>query len=147
MDWSKFDANADELAAIKQDIENAANGTGVGKEVPAGDYECKITKCELKLSKSGRPMVSIWMKIVAGEYEKQMIFYNQIVEKGFQIHLIKEFFKPFELAHPLTFDNYAQFEQALAIVQDEVKDIEFALTYSVNDKGYSSYLVTQLFAF
>lgn len=147
MDWSKFDSNADELAAIKKDIESAATGTGTGREIPAGDYECTITKCELRLSKSGRPMVSIWMKVVAGAYEKQMIFYNQIVEKGFQIHLVKEFFKPFELAHPVTFDNYTQFEQALAIAQEEVKGVEFALTYSVNEKGFSSYVVTQIFAF
>ena len=147
MDWSKFDSNVAELEAIKNDFANASNGNAERKEVPPGDYECTITKCELRLSKTGKPMVSVWMRIVAGELEKQMIFYNQVVERGFQIHLVKEFFSMFDLAHPLTFESYAQFEQALATVQEEVKGVEFALSYVVNDKGFSQYNVTQIFTF
>ena len=146
MDWSKFDNN-DELEALTKELEEIDNGTGERKDVPVGEYEATITKLELKESKSGKPMVSIWFKIVSGAYKNQLIFYNQIVERAFQIHLIKEFFKPFNLKNPVTFTSYGQFENCLATAADELKNVEFALDYSVNEKGFSSYLVTQVFPF
>ena len=43
------------------------------KEVPEGKYEVK-KKNELKQSKTGRPMVAFWFKILEGEYKNQYIF-------------------------------------------------------------------------
>ena len=148
MDWSKFDNNKEMLDEIKTEIENAASmDGGERREIPPGDYECTITKCVLKETKTGKPMVSIWFKVVAGAYEKQLIFYNQVVEKGFQIHLIKKLLGPLEINPAVTFENYGQFETEMARVQKAVNGIEFALTYSVNEKGFSSFEITQVFAF
>ena len=36
-------------------------------------------------------MVTCWMKIVEGEYKGSLIFMNQVVTQGFQIHIVNEF--------------------------------------------------------
>ncbi len=60
------------------------------KEVPNGIYNVKILKMELVVSK-GDPMVSIWFKIVSdGEYKNSIIFMNQVITQGFQIHIVNE---------------------------------------------------------
>lgn len=149
MDFSKFDANASALDELKKELETLASGEGSSdrKEVPVGEYEVGITKLELKESKSGKPMVAIWFKVVTGAYKGQMIFYNQVVERAFQLHLIKEFFAPFHLKNAITFDSYQQFGDLLAAVKAELDGVEFALEYTVNEKGFSSYNVTQVFSF
>lgn len=148
MDFSKFDMNAEALEDLKKELATMQNeGDGTLKDVPVGEYEATITKLELKESKSGRPMVAIWFKIVNGPYKGQIIFYNQIIEKAFQIHLIKQFFAPFNLQTPVTFESYAQFADCLALVKQELDKVEFALDYTVNDKGYNAYNVTQVFSF
>ena len=149
MDFSKFDSNASALDELKKELEALDSGEGNGdrKEVPVGEYEVGITKLELKESKSCKPMVAIWFKVVTGAYKNQLIFYNQVVERAFQIHLIKDFFAPFNLKHAITFDSYQQFGELLAAVKDELNGVEFALEYTVNDKGFSSYNVTQVFSF
>ena len=143
MDWSLYD---NELDDIKTELENMESGKGERVEIPTGDYECTVTKISMGLSKtSNKPMVSVWMKIVNGQYKGQMIFYNQIVEKAFGIHKVKQFFLPFEV--PLTFENFGQFEDNLKEVQEKIKGVEFALSYGINDKGFSEYAVTQIFTF
>lgn len=141
MDWSLYD---NDLEDIKKELEEM--GKGERKEIPVGDYECTVTKITLGLSKtSQKPMVSVWMKVVNGAYKGQMIFYNQTVDKAFGIHKVKQFFLPFDV--PLTFESYEQFENNLADVQDRIKGVEFALSYTVNEKGFSEYEVTQIFTF
>jgi len=148
MDFSKFDMNADALESIKKELATMPiDGSGERKDVPAGEYEVTITKLELKESKSGKPMVAIWFKIVNGPYNGQMIFYNQVIEKAFQLHLIKQFFVPFALQTPITFESYTQFADCLSLVKQELDKVEFALDYTVNEKGYSAYTVTQVFSF
>ena len=49
--WDEFDKTVD-LEGLRADIEEAASGSATYKEVPHGEYEVKIEKMELKLSKS-----------------------------------------------------------------------------------------------
>lgn len=148
MDWSRFDNN-EALDSLRKELEAMAddgNG-GARKEVPVGEYEVTITKIAMKESKSGKPMVSIWMKIVNGAYKGQLIFYNQLINTAFGIHLVKQFFVPFNLPDKIMFESYEQFEKMLITVAEETKDIEFALSYNINDKGYNEFKVTQIFDF
>lgn len=57
------------------------------------ENEVAINKLELTKSKKGDPMVTCWMKIVAGEYTNSLIFMNQVVTQGFQIHIVNEFLR------------------------------------------------------
>ena len=79
--FDKWDEAID-IEGIKKDIAEAVANGGQGnyKEVPHGNYEVAVQQMELKASKKGDPMVSIWFKIVSdGEYKGSMIFYNQVI--------------------------------------------------------------------
>ena len=74
--WDKFDKMAD-LKSLAEDVKTAAENGGSYKEVPFGDYEVAIDKLELTASKAGDPMVSVWFKVVDGEFKGSRIFMNQ----------------------------------------------------------------------
>ena len=87
--WDKFDASID-TAGLEKDVEAAAQGNGNRKEVPHGTYEVAITKLELGESKKHDPMVKVWFKIVEGDFKGSLIFMNQVINQGFQIHIVNE---------------------------------------------------------
>ena len=60
-DFSKFDELVD-LDALREEVQRAADGNGDFEEVPTGMYEVSLEKMELKESKKGQPMVSVWFK-------------------------------------------------------------------------------------
>ena len=93
VDFSKFDKAVD-LEALKEDIKEVEeNGGGDFREVPHGQYEVKIHKLEQVLSKKGDPMLSVWFKVIEGQYKGSYIFMNQVITQPFQIHIAKEFLK------------------------------------------------------
>lgn len=80
--------DAAELAASQKEINDNASG-GDYKEVPLGTYEVEVNKLECKLSKEKKnPMVSIWFKIVEGDYENSMIFYNGVFYEDWMRHRV-----------------------------------------------------------
>ena len=84
--FDKWDKDID-TEGLANDVKEAAeNGGGDYKEVPHGDYEVAVQQMELKASKKGDPMVSIWFKILEGEFKGSIIFYNQVITQGFQVH-------------------------------------------------------------
>ena len=88
--WAKFDQMVD-TEGLKKDVKEVAENKIDYKEVPEGRYEVKIEKMELRESKTGRPMTTIWFKILEGEYKNQYIFWNQVVDMGFGLHKVNEF--------------------------------------------------------
>ena len=146
MDFSKFDKQVD-LEGLKQDIAEAAeNGGGDFKEVPVGTYEVAITKLELGESSKNDPMVKIWFKILDGEFKNSIIFMNQVVTRGFQIHIVDEFLKSLETDVDIYFESYSQYNEVLLDVFEAVNGkLEFALKYGKNDKGFNTYEITEVF--
>lgn len=142
MDFSKFDKQVD-LEGLKKDIEDSANNDF--KEVPHGDYEVSIAKLELGESKKGDPMVKIWFKIVSGEYKGSLIFMNQVITRGFQIHIVDELLRSFGTDIDIHFDSYSQYNELLMTVFDEVEDnFEYALNYGER-KGFDTFEITEVF--
>lgn len=47
------------------------------RKVPEGRYKAVIKKCERGFSKSGKPQLNVWYKIVGGEYDGLMLFQHQ----------------------------------------------------------------------
>lgn len=84
--WEKFDKAID-VEGLQKDVQEAAENGANFREVPHGEYEVKIEKLELVESKAGDPMVTVWFKVLAGDYKGSMIFMNQVITKGFQIHI------------------------------------------------------------
>ena len=98
--WDEFDKAID-TEGLAKDVEEAAENGG-RREVPHDTYEVAVTKLELVKSKKGDPMVTCWMKIVEGEYKNSLIFMNQVVTQGFQLHIANEFMRAFPfLVHTL----------------------------------------------
>lgn len=147
MDFSKFN-KAVNLEALKHDIHEAEEngGTGDYKEVPYGSYEVKIEKMELKESKKGDPMLSVWFKILNGEFEKSMIFMNQVITQGFQIHICNTFLRSLDTGLEIQFDDFEQYANLIMDVHEKVDEqqLEFALEYGEN-KGFNTFKITEVF--
>lgn len=142
MDFSKFDKKVD-LEGLKKDIEDSANNDY--KEVPHGNYEVAITKLELKESKKGDPMVAVWFKILDGEYKGSLIFMNQVITQGFQIHIVDDFLRSLETDVDIVFESYQQYADMLADVFEAVEgNLEFALKYG-EKKGFNTFEITEVF--
>lgn len=144
MNWEEFDKKVD-LDGLKEDIENSTDG-GEYKEVPHGTYEVAIEKLELTESKKHDPMVSIWFKIVGdGEYKNSRLFMNQVITKGFQIHIMNEFLRSLETDVEIEFESYKQYNELLMDVFEAVSDhFEYAVKYGEN-KGFNTFEITDVF--
>lgn len=142
MDFSKFDKQVD-LEGLKKDIEDSANSDF--KEVPLGDYEVAVTKLELAESKKGDPMVKVWFKIVNGEYKGSLLFMNQVITKGFQIHIVDELLRSLGTDIPVSFESYSQYNELLMDIFEAIDgNFEYALTYGEN-KGFNTFEITEVF--
>ena len=150
MDFSKFDSMVD-TEGLKNDIKEAEeNGTGNFKEVPHGTYEVSIEKLELtETRQTEKPMVTCWMRIVSdGEYKGQMLFMNQVVMQGFQIHIMNEFLRSLvpDGKIRVEFESFTQYNELLMDIAEYVNDrYEYAVSYEQTNKGYDKYTVVDVF--
>lgn len=143
--WEQFDKAID-VEGLQMDIKEAAENGLTFKEVPHGQYEVKIEKLELIASKAGDPMVTVWFKIVDGEYEGSMIFMNQVITRGFQIHLMNEFLRSLESGIEIEFKNYSQYGQLLMDVHEAIDGkYEYALVYGQNNKGFNTFEIVEVY--
>lgn len=142
MDFSKFDKQVD-LEGLKKDIEDSANNDF--KEVPHGNYEVAIAKLELNESKKGDPMVKAWFKIVSGEYKGSLIFMNQVITRGFQIHIVDELLRSFDSGVEVSFESYSQYAELLMDIFEAIDgNFEYGLKYGEN-KGFDTFEITDVF--
>lgn len=149
--FDKWDKEIDTEGLAKDVKEAAENGTGEYKEVPHGDYEVAVQQMELKASKKGDPMVSIWFKIVSeGEYKGCMIFFNQVITQGFQVHIVNEMLRTMvsemEDAPVIEFVSYKQYSNLIMDIFEEINEnFEYALSYKKGKKDFSTYEITEVF--
>lgn len=144
--------NAAELAASQKEITENASG-GDYKEVPFGTYEVKVEKLECKLSKTNKPMVSIWFRILAGDYENSIIFYNGIFTEDWMRHRVVK------MLSALLDDSSHEAEINLILKSGDVDEInnfcmdiheeidgqlEYLLEYGQR-KGYNTYTIKEVF--
>lgn len=146
--------NAVNMEGLQKDIQEAKeNGGGNFKEVPHGKYEVSIEKMELKATKQDKkPMVSVWMKIVGdGEFKGQMLFMNQVITQGFQIHIVNEFLRSLVQgcadAPVVEFRSYAQYAELLMDIHELVAEtFEYGVDYGQTKKGFDTFNITDVFA-
>lgn len=133
-----------DIEGLKKDISEASNNEY--QDVPLGDYEVKIEKMELTESKKGDPMVSIWFKIVAGEFRDSMIFYNQVITQGFQIHINNELLKALNSGLTIEFNSYGEYAQLLSDIRVAVDGVhEYLLSYGETKKGFKTYSIKDVY--
>lgn len=143
--WAKFDQMVD-TEGLKEDVKEVAENKIDYKEVPEGRYEVKIEKIELKQSKTGRPMVAFWFKILEGEYKNQYIFWNQVVDIGFGLHKVNEFLRSLDSGLEVQFENFQQYGNLLMDIHETIDGkLEYGLKYSKNSKGYDEFEITDVF--
>ena len=104
-------------------------------EVPTGKYEISIEKMEIKETKNGDPMFSCWMRILAGEFENKLLFYNQVITKGFQIALVNKFLRSLETGIDIdSFIGYREYNNLIMDIHEAIDDagLEYMIEYSKN---------------
>lgn len=143
--WEKFDKNID-MEALREDVANAAESNAEFEEIPLGSYEVKVYKMEFKESKSGKPMLCIWLKILSGKYEGLFIFYNQALHTGFGIHKVNEFLRNLESGIVVYFENFEQYNNLILDIHEAIYgNLEYCLEYGENQKGYKTYKIIDVF--
>ena len=143
--WEKFDREID-IEGLQKDVQEAAENGANYREVPHGEYEVKIEKLELVESKAGDPMVTVWFKVLAGDYKGSMIFMNQVITKGFQIHIMNEFLRSLDSGYDVEFRSYSQYGQLLMDIHEAIDgELEYLLKYSEGKKGFSNYEIVDVY--
>lgn len=144
--WEEFDEKIDVEGLAKDAKEAAENGGGNFKEVPLGTYEVEVNKMELTKSKKGDPMLTIWFKILSGEYKGSLIFYNQVMSQGFGIHNANEMLRSLDSGVEVEFVSFKKYHGMLLDIVESITDnLEYALKYGENNKGYNTYEITDVF--
>lgn len=139
--WEKFDKEIDK--DMQKKIEEAENSEYA--EVPYGDYEVKVDNMELKISKNGNPMVSIWFRIVAGEFNNNLLFMNQVINQPFQIGLANKILRALDPNKNIEFESYSQYANLIMDIFEDIDGkFEYALKYG-EKKGFSTFEVLDIF--
>lgn len=143
--WDEFDKKVD-IDGLQKDIKEAEENEGQNfKDVPLGEYEVKIEKLELVKSKKNDPMFSCWMKIINGENKGSMIFMNQVMTQGFQIHIVDEFLRSLDSGIDIEFKTYSQFAKMLEDIKEKIDGVlEYAVEYG-EKKGFNTFKITNIY--
>ena len=153
--FEKWNKNIDTEALKKDEKEAAENSASFKyKEIPEGVYEVTIDKMELKESKKGSPMVSIWFKISAGEFKKSRIFYNQVIDNGIGLHSANDLLRSMKLecvetadANDELFRDYRQYADLLMDAAEEADsmNLSFQLCYTEAKNGFHNFEIEEVF--
>lgn len=145
--------NADELAASQREITDNAKGGGNYEEVPLGTYEVKVEKVECKVSKTNKPMVSIWFRVLKGNHKNSLIFYNGIFTEDWMRHRVVKFLSALldDNAHEaeinliLKSNNVEEINDFCLDLHEEIDGVfEYLLDYGMS-KGYNTYEIKEVY--
>lgn len=143
--FDKFD-KAFDIKGLKEDLKNVSEGTQDFKEVPFGTYEVKITKLELVESKTKKPMLSCWMKILEGSYKNSVLFYNQVLSNGFGIHNANEFLRSLDSGFDIEFESWKQYGNMILDIHEAIDNkFEYAVEFGETNKGFKTYKINEVF--
>lgn len=143
LDWAKHDSLVD-LEWLSKNIKEVENNSIEYCEVPVGEYEVKITKLDLTESKSGKPMLSCHMKILAGEHKNNMIFMNQVLSSSYGFHMANKFLRALD-DEVVEFKNFKQYNDLVETIYNNIDGkYEYGLTLG-EKKGYKTFEITDRF--
>ena len=146
--WSKFDKEFDTKGLQEEIKEAAENDRGGYEDVPNGDYEVSVEKLELKESRKGDPMLSVWFNILDGKFTNSKIFMNQVLTKGFQIHNANELLRSLGTDLDIEFKSYSQYAELIDDVFEQIDAdrLEYLLDYGTNKKGYNTFKIKEVYS-
>ena len=134
--------------ALAKEVDEITKNGGSGENVPYERYEVRIEKLELISSKSKKPMLTVWFKVIAGTQKERIIFMNQLLDAAFKIHIANEFLKSLDTSVEVKFDG--DFNHYAATIKNVYSDLtvdglEYQLNYSQNKKGFDEFKIEEVF--
>ena len=143
--FDKFNQEMDK-DLIQQQINEASENSF--EDVPVGKYEVAVNKLEVKPTKNGdKVMLTCSFKVLEGQYKGRLIFFNQVIMSGFQIHMANQFLKSLDTGEIVEFKDYDQYADMVKVIDLTIQrtELEYELEYSKTDKGYDKYEITEVF--
>jgi hypothetical protein len=143
--FAKFNQEMDK-DLIQQEINEASANSF--EDVPVGKYEVAVTRLEVKPTKNGdKVMITCTFKILDGQYKGRLIFFNQVIMTGFQIHMANQFLRSLDTGEEIEFKDYDQYSDMVKVIDKviQVSELEYGLEYSKSDKGYDQYKITDVY--
>ena len=147
-----FDYDISDIEKSLKEIE--ANSTDNSKEIPAGKYEVKIEKIEMKSTKDGgKPMGFVQMRIQEGEYKNHCLFYNQVLIgfdkktgqlSAFGIHNFNQFLKSLDSGLTIAFKDFTQYGNLLLDVSEKVENLSY-LVEMTKKNDFPSYKIKEIY--
>lgn len=149
MDFSKFDKEVN-IDQLKADALEAKKNGGDFPEIPEGKYTAIMEKLELGSTKDQRPMLKVQMKILEGKYKNQRLFMNRVLygtkndanmiasALGFL-----ESLEPTEDVGPVVFESFAQLDQLIMDVAEDIDGLEYSVEYDPN--AFNSIHIAEVF--
>lgn len=117
------------------------------EEVPFGKYEVKIEKMEIKASSKGKPMLSVWFRIVEGSQKNRLIFMNQVIEQGFQIGIVNKFLRSLDVLESVEFTDYSQYNDLVMDAMETISSegLEYLLNYTKTKNGFPAFYIDEVY--
>lgn len=145
--FSKFNSNLEE---IKKQMEEAKkNPNNTASETPAGEYNVKVERLEVKPTKDGRPMLSAMFRIQEGKQRKRCIFFNRVLagtkNDGNMIKSAVGWLKSLGPSDDIEvlFEDYDQFDELVMDIAEDVSELSYDIDYDP-DK-FNSVSVTEVY--
>lgn len=144
INYEKWDSSFKVSAESVNEIQNINKER---EDVPYGKYEVRIQKMTLAESKKGDPMLSVWFRVINGTYKNQLIFMNQLLTNEFGIHKANEFMRSLDSGLNIEWTgSYGRYADMVEGVFEAVcSNVEYALDYSQNERGFSSYRIIEVY--
>ena len=90
--------------------------------------------------------MSIWFRILSGDFQNSMIFYNQVINKGFGLHKANEFLRSLDSGIEVEFKSFRQYGELLMDIREAIDGkLEYNLAYTEGKKGFSNYEIEEVF--
>lgn len=143
--FEKFNKEMDK-DLIQKEINEASESSF--EEIPVGKYEVAVTKIEVKPTKNGdKVMLTCTFKVLDGKYKGRLIFFNQVIMSGFQIHIANQFLRSLGTDEEIEFKDYDQYSDMVKVIDKviQVSELEYDLEYSKSDKGYDQYKILEVY--
>lgn len=117
------------------------------EDLPDGSYEVKVKSIELVANKNNNPMVTVKFEVLAGDYKGKLIFMNQVVTQGFQLHKMDTFLESLDSGIEIGFENYTQYKNLLLDVAEAINSagLDYNLKYGTDKKGYRTFEIEEIF--
>lgn len=140
MDFSQFDKQVD-LDKLKADADEIKKngGTGDYPEIEAGIYRGKFEKLELGETKDGRPMLKAMFRITSDPHKKACLFLNRVLygtknDANMIASAIGwlESLEPSEDVGPVEFNSFAQFNDLILDIAEDISELEYDVEYDPN---------------